>query len=254
MLKELRLDGEPVIVTGGGSGIGRACCEALGELGATVIIVGRTERTLRETEALLREQGARCAWVVTDVTQEAQVEALRHEVERRWGGLKALINNAGDNFVAPIDELSTETWRRIIAVDLDSIFYMCRAFIPLLLRARNPSILNVASTFALIGQAKMPVYAAAKGGVVSLTRQMATDYGRQGLRVNSLCPGPTLSPRVKGYFDRGAVDRAQVEEMVLLGRLAECREIASVAAFLVSDAASYVHGTAVVVDGGQTIH
>lgn len=254
MLTELRFDGEPVIVTGGGSGIGRACCEALGELGATVVIVGRTERTLRETEALLRGQGARCAWAVTDVTQEAQVEALRQEVERRWGGVKALINNAGDNFVAPIDELSTETWRRIIAVDLDSIFYMCRAFIPLLLQARNPSILNVASTFALIGQAKMPVYAAAKGGVVSLTRQMATDYGRQGLRVNSLCPGPTLSPRVKGYFDRGAVDRTHVEEMVLLGRLAECREIASVAAFLVSDAASYVHGTAVVVDGGQTIH
>jgi NAD(P)-dependent dehydrogenase (short-subunit alcohol dehydrogenase family) len=99
----------------------------------------------------------------------------------------------------------------------------------------------------------MPVYAAAKGGVISLTRQMAVDYGPRGLRVNSLCPGPTLSPRVRGYFDRGAVDRTQVERMVPLGRLAECREIGDVAAFLVSDAASFVHGTAVVVDGGQTI-
>lgn len=254
MLNDLKFDGEPVIVTGGGSGIGQACGEALGELGATVIVVGRTERTLRETEALLRDKGAPCAWFVTDVTQEAQVESLRHEVERRWGHVKAVINNAGDNFVKPIDELSTATWRDIVAVDLDSIFYMCRAFMPLLLRARKPSILNIASTFAIIGHAKMPVYCAAKGGVVSLTRQMAVDYGPQGLRVNSLCPGPTLSPRVRSYFDRGLVDRAQVEAMVLLGRLAECHEIASVAAFLVSDAASYVQGTAVVVDGGQTIH
>jgi meso-butanediol dehydrogenase/(S,S)-butanediol dehydrogenase/diacetyl reductase len=254
MLKELRFDGEPVIVTGGGSGIGRACAEALGELGATVIVVGRTESTLRETEALLHEQGARCAWFVTDVGQEAQVESLRQEVERRWGHVKALINNAGNNVVKPLDELSTATWREIMSVDLDSIFYMCRAFIPLLLKADRPSILNVASTFAIIGQAKMPVYCAAKGGVVSLTRQLAVDYGPRGLRVNSLCPGPTLSPRVRGYFERGLVDRKPVEDLVLLRRLAECHEIANVAAFLASDAASYVHGTAVVVDGGQTIH
>ncbi|MDP3768607.1 MAG: SDR family oxidoreductase [Dehalococcoidia bacterium] len=254
MLNDLRFDGEPVIVTGGGSGIGQASCQALGELGATVIAVGRTEAKLKETEALLRDKGARCAWFVTDVGEEAQVESLRREVEERWGHVKAVINNAGDNFVKPIDELTTETWRKIVAVDLDSVFYMCRAFIPLLLKARKPSILNVASTFALIGHGKMPAYCAAKGGVVSLTRQMAVDYGPQGLRVNSLCPGPTLSPRVKGYFDRGLVDRKPVEDMVLLKRLAECHEIANVAAFLVSDAASYVHGTAVVVDGGQTVH
>jgi meso-butanediol dehydrogenase/(S,S)-butanediol dehydrogenase/diacetyl reductase len=253
MLEALRFDGEPVIVTGGGSGIGRACCEALAELGATVVIVGRTESTLRETEALLQRHGGRSAWFVTDVTREAQVEALRDEVQRRWGRVKAVINNAGDNVVTPLAELSTAKWREIVAVDLDSVFFMSRAFIPLLLQGRNPSILNVASSFGVIGPPKMPVYAAAKGGVISLTRQMAVDYGPRGLRVNSLCPGPTLSPRVRGYFDRGAVDRTQVERMVPLGRLAECREIGDVAAFLVSDAASFVHGTAVVVDGGQTI-
>ena len=254
MLQELRFNGEPVIVTGGGSGIGQACCEALGELGATVIAVGRTETKLRETEALLTSKDARCAWFVTDVGQEREVEALRQAVEERWGRVKAVINNAGTNVVKPIDELSTQAWRDIITVDLDSVFYMCRAFIPLLLKAAKPSILNVASTFAIIGQGKMPVYCAAKGGVVSLTRQMAVDYGPEGLRVNSLCPGPTLSPRVRGYFDRGLVDRKPVEDLVLLRRLAECHEIANVAAFLVSDAASFVHGSAVVVDGGQTIH
>src|SRR2546426_11680284 len=111
MLEALRFDGEPVIVTGGGSGIGRACCEALAELGATVIVVGRTEAKLRETEALLQKHGGRCAGLVTDVTREAQVESLGDEGQRRWGRVKAVINNAGDNFVSSIGELATHTWR-----------------------------------------------------------------------------------------------------------------------------------------------
>jgi meso-butanediol dehydrogenase/(S,S)-butanediol dehydrogenase/diacetyl reductase len=254
MLRELQFGGAPVLVTGGGSGIGQACCQALGELGATVIAVGRTESKLRETEALLRDKGATCVVHAADVADEAQVAGLRDMVERRWGRLKGLVNNAGDNFVKSIDELTTEHWHRIIAVDLDSVFFMCRAFIPLLLKAPKPSIVNVASTFGVIGHPKMPVYCAAKGGVVNLTRQMAIDYGAQNLRVNSLCPGPTLSPRVRSYFDRGLVPRAPTEDMVMLKRLAECEEIANVAAFLLSDAASYVHGATVVVDGGQTIN
>jgi len=254
MLRELQFAGEPVIVTGGGSGIGQACCQALGELGATVIAVGRTESKLRETEALLREKGATCVTFAADVADEAQVAGLRDMVAQRWGRLKGLVNNAGDNFVKSIDELTTEKWHEIVAVNLDSVFFMCRAFIPLLLQAKKPAIVNVASTFGVIGHPKMPVYCAAKGGVVNLTRQMAVDYGTRDLRVNALCPGPTLSPRVRSYFDRGLVPRGPTEDMVMLKRLAECAEIANVAAFLLSDAASFVHGATMVVDGGQTIN
>ena len=254
MLEALKFDREPVIVTGGGSGIGQACCRVLAELGASVIAVGRTETKLRETEALLRRDGADCAVFVADVAVEAQVEALRAMVASRWGRLRGLVNNAGNNFVKSIDALSTEKWREIVAVDLDSVFFMCRAFIPLLLKGKKPAIVNVASTFGVIGHPKMPVYCAAKGGVVSLTRQLAVDYGAQDLRVNSLCPGPTLSPRVRAYFDSGLVPLGPTADMVMLKRLAECEEIANVAAFLLSAAASFVHGATIVVDGGQTIN
>ena len=254
MLKQLQFNGETVIVTGAGSGIGRSTAEVLGELGATVVVVARTESKLKETQSLITERGGKCEVFVADVSKEQDVERLRDFAQQKWGHVKAIVNNAGNNLVMPITQLSTEKWHELMAVDIDSIFYMCRAFIPLLLQAKNPSILNVASTFGHIGNPHMPVYCAAKGAVISLTRQLAVDYGAQGLRVNSICPGPTMSPRVRGYMESGRTDSKKTMEKVMLQRFAECEEIGNVAAFLVSDAASYMHGTSVVVDGGQTIN
>ena len=254
MLKQLQFNGEVVVVTGAAGGIGRATVEALAELGATTVLVGRTPATLDGVKTALEKSGAKSETFVADVSKEEDVARLRDFVQQRWGRAKAIVNNAGTNFISPITDLSTEKWHELIAVDLDSIFYMCRAFIPLLLQAKNPSILNVASSFGHIGNPHMPVYCAAKGGVVSLTRQLAVDYGGKGLRVNSLCPGPTLSPRVKGYFDSGKSDPKLTMSKVMLQRFAECDEIGNVAAFLVSDAASYVHGASILVDGGQTIN
>jgi NAD(P)-dependent dehydrogenase (short-subunit alcohol dehydrogenase family) len=254
VLKQLQFNGEVVVVTGAAGGIGRATAEALAELGATTVLVGRTQATLDGVKNALEQRGAKSEAFAADVSKEQDVARLRDFVQQRWGRAKAIVNNAGNNFISPITELSTEKWHELIAVDLDSIFYMCRAFIPLLLQASNPSILNVASSFGHIGNPQMPVYCAAKGGVVSLTRQLAVDYGGKGLRVNSLCPGPTLSPRVKGYFDSGKSDPKLTVSKVMLQRFAECDEIGNVAAFLVSDAASYVHGASILVDGGQTIN
>ncbi len=254
MLKQLQFNGEVVVVTGAAGGIGRATVEALAELGATTVLVGRTRATLDGVKVALEKTGAKSEVFAADVSKEEDVARLRDFVQQKWGRAKAIVNNAGNNFISPITDLSTEKWHELIAVDLDSIFYMCRAFIPLLLQSKNPSILNVASTFGHIGNPHMPVYCAAKGGVVSLTRQLAVDYGAQGLRVNSLCPGPTLSPRVKGYFDSGKSDPKMTVSKVMLQRFAECDEIGNVAAFLVSDAASYVHGASILVDGGQTIN
>ncbi len=254
MLKELNFNGEVVIITGGGQGIGRACAEAVGELGAAVVIAEHDGAQLKLAEAALKAQGVECLAVEIDVTNEADVAKLAAEVEQRWGRAKALINNAGNNFRTPLAELPTEKWRQIMNVNLDAVFYMCRAFIPLLLKADKPAIVNVASSFGVVGNPQMPAYCASKGAVVNLTRQLAVDYGPKGLRVNSVCPGPTLSPRVKGYIDAGLTDRARLEAEVKLGRMAECSEIGNVAAFLCSNAASFVNGATIVVDGGQTIH
>jgi NAD(P)-dependent dehydrogenase (short-subunit alcohol dehydrogenase family) len=254
VLKALQFSGEVVVVTGSGTGIGRSTAETLAELGATVVLVARTQAKLDEVKAAIENAGGKAEICAADVSKEADVGKLRDFVKGRFGSCKAVVNNAGNNFISPVTDLSTEKWRELMAVDLDSVYFMCRDFIPLLLESKNPAILNVASTFAHIGNPQMPVYCAAKGGVVSLTRQLAVDYGPKGLRVNSICPGPTLSPRVKGYFDAGRADPQGTLQKVMLGRFAECDEIGNVAAFLVSDAATFVHGASILVDGGQTIN
>ena len=255
MLNKLKFDRAPVVVTGGGQGIGRSTCEALAELGAHVIVVSKTEENVLETEKILGDMGASCEGHVTDVSDKAQVDALAAAVGANHDRVKALVNNAGTNFVKKLEELEEDDWHRIIGIDLSSVYYMSKAFLPLLRKADDgASIVNVASTFAIIGHPEMPVYCAAKGGVLSLTRQLAVDYGGENIRVNGVCPGATLSPRVRNYIDSGVVDGTVVEELALLGRLAECDEIANVIAFLASDAASYVHGASIVVDGGQTVH
>ena len=255
MLNKLKFDCAPVLVTGGGQGIGRSTCEVLAELGAHVIVVSKTRENVLETEKILGDMGASCEGHVTDVSEKAQVDALAAAIAANHDRVKALVNNAGTNFVKKLEELEEDDWHRIIGIDLSSVYYMSKAFLPLLRKADDgASIVNVSSTFGIIGHPEMPVYCAAKGGVLSLTRQLAVDYGGENIRVNGVCPGATLSPRVRNYINSGVVDGTVVEELALLGRLAECDEIASVIAFLASDAASYIHGASIVVDGGQTVH
>jgi meso-butanediol dehydrogenase/(S,S)-butanediol dehydrogenase/diacetyl reductase len=254
MFEKMKMNGELVVVTGGGAGIGKSTAMAVAEMGATALICGRTEATLMEAQADMRARGYSCEYMVADVSKEEDVVALAAHVAERWGSAKAIVNNAGNNFSAVLHELQTPKWNELIATNLDSVYFMCREFIPLLLKSQGPSIVNIASTFGVIGNAKMPVYCATKGAVVNLTRQLAIDYGPQGLRANSVCPGSTLSPRYKGYLDKGMMDIEAVKARIMLRRPAECDEIGNVAAFLVSDAASFMTGATVVVDGGQTIH
>ena len=225
----------------------------LAELDARLVIVDRVESSLVAAQEELVSRGASCESHLADVLREADVLRLA-EALAPLGSLKALINVAGTNDPTEITALTTAKWNDLIAQNLDSTFYMCREFMPKLLAcASGSAIVNVASSLALISFPKVPAYAAAKGGVIALTRQLAGDYGGDGVRVNAICPGPTLTPRLQSYIDQGLMDVDNLAQQTILGRMASAWEIANTAVFLASDAASFVHGTAIAVDGGQTI-
>lgn len=254
MLPELRFDGAPVLVTGAGTGIGQACCEVFAELGATVILVGRRIETLRETEALLARYSVQTAVLPTDVSDERQVVRLRDEVAARWPALKVLVNNAGSNISNAIEQVSLEEWDTVISSYLTSTFLMTKYFVPLLLAAEKPAIVNNASIAGgLMGVRTRPAYAAAKGGVLALTRQLAVEYGARGLRVNAISPGTTDKSTGVERDEQWKSIRASLVDQIPLARTAVPREIANVIAFLASDAASFVHGAEIVADGGRTI-
>ena len=253
MLEKLSFDGAPVLVTGGASGIGRACCRSLVELGATVLVVDIQKDMLAEARKELTAGGGDHRTYVADVTSEDDVQRLATEVTDDYGRLTALLNVAGTSDRDPIDRASLETWNAILATNLTSMFLMTRAFLPLL-KASQGAIVNMASTYGLIGTPNTPAYCASKGGVVNFTRQLAVDLRGSGVRVNSVCPGPTLTPRRQSYIAAGTSDSQRSARKTLLQREAQPEEIADVAVFLSSPAASYVHGATVVVDGGQTVH
>lgn len=245
----LRLDGSWAIVTGAGGGIGAATCRALSDLGAGVVLVGRTASKLEDVAASLSGP----SMVVTaDVTRPDSVAALEERTREAGLDVTVVVNNAGTNLLRGILDVDHESWKEMIALGLDSIYLMSRAFLPGLVERAPASIINVASTFGLMGWPEVPAYSAARGGVIALTRQLAVDFGPKGVRVNTICPGPTLSPRVAGYLDSGSIDGGRLMSSIPLGRFATCEEVANVIAFVATPAASYVHGATITVDGGQT--
>ena len=248
-LAALRFDGAPVIVTGAGAGIGQACCEVLTDLGATVIAVDFNEEILANiSNSAIYGENAKA--FVADVSSEADVANLKAEIERSYDSITAVINVAGTNDNTSVRKLSLEQWNRIMATNLTSVFLMTREFLPLVERGRG-SFVNIASTYGLVGVKNNTSYCSSKAGIINLTRQIATEVGSAGVRANSVCPGPTLTPRRQSSFDSGRSIRAEAEQRTLLGRMASPLEIARVIVFLASNAASYVTGATFVVDGGQ---
>ena len=253
MLAELTFDGLAAVVTGAAAGIGRATAQVLGELGGHVYAVDIDAGALAAAVKELKAAGLRCDAVVADVTREQDAASVHDRVATDGRTLKALINNAGTNFHSPAHELKLEDWNRIIDLNLTGAFLMTRALLPLLLEApRGGAIVNISSGFGLIGGRGIPVYAATKAGIIGFTRQLCVEYGPRGLRANAVCPGLTLTERVKGYVARNLNDPEGTRPRVLNGRFAQPREIANVIAFGASDAASYMSGAVIPVDGGQT--
>jgi NAD(P)-dependent dehydrogenase (short-subunit alcohol dehydrogenase family) len=249
-----RLEGKTALITGAASGIGREAARLFAAEGASVVVADLAPAAGEEVVAAIEAAGARASFIATDVSRGDQVQAAVALAERSYGGLHVLFNNAGifpDADGSPVDT-EEAVWDQVMQVNLKGVFLGCKYGIPALLRAGGGSIVNTASFVAVMGAATSQIaYTASKGGVLAMTREIAVEYARQGVRANALCPGPVDTPLLQELLADPAA-RARRLVHVPMGRLAEAREIAQAALFLASDESSYVNGTTFMVDGAIT--
>ena len=249
----MTLDGRVAFVTGGARGIGRACVERLQAAGASVVFVDVDEEEGREVAEALADGAAPVACTPCDGTSVEQVtEATAFAVER-YGTIDVLVANAGIDRSFDAATMTEVEWEHFLGIDLKSVWLSAKHVLPRMRSQRRGSIVTIASIHAFVTTAGKFPYAAAKSGVVGITRSLALDEGRYGIRANAVCPGYTRTRMVMDGI-RAADDPAAAEREMLamhpLGRIAEPVEIANVVAFLASDEASYVTGAAILVDGG----
>ncbi len=249
-----RLAGRTALITGAAGGIGREAARLFAAEGARVVVADQDRAGGEATAAAIRADGGEALFVATDVARSDDVRAAVETAERRFGALHVVFNNAG---IFPAEDGSPvdtpeQVFDRVIAVNLKGVFLGCKHGIPALLRAGGGAIVNTASFVAVMGAATSQVaYTASKGGVLALTREVAVEYARRGIRANALCPGPVNTPLLAGLLAEPAA-RARRLVHVPMGRLAEPAEVARAALFLASDEASYVNGATFLVDGGIT--
>jgi meso-butanediol dehydrogenase / (S,S)-butanediol dehydrogenase / diacetyl reductase len=244
----MQFDGKVVIVTGAGSGIGAATAKRFGGAGAQVVLNDRTRDPLEAVAAGL--DPGRVVLQTGDVSEQADAEALIATAIDRFGRLDVLVNNAGVVPTGPILEASVQDWRKVMAVDVDGVFFCTRSALPHLVQAGG-NIVNVSSVSGLGGDWNMSFYNAAKGAVSNFTRSLALELGAQGVRVNAVNPGLTFTGLTQD-IKRDQELMRRFAERIPLGRGAEPEEVADVIAFLASDAARYVTGVNLPVDGGLT--
>ncbi len=247
-----RLDGKVCVITGAGGGMGREAAVVFTQEGAKVCAADVNQSAAEETATLC---GDSAFAIAVDVADEAQVAGMMAATAERFGGIDVLYNNAG---ISPDDDASildtsVEAWQRVQDVNTKGVFLCCKHGIPYLQRRGGGSVINVASFVAILGAATSQIsYSASKGAVLSMSRELAVQFAREGIRVNALCPGPVETPLLLNIFgdDPAALERRRTHWPT--GRLAKPREIVNGALFLASDEASYVNGATFLVDGGLT--
>jgi len=253
----MRLEGKVAIVTGGGSGIGRAVAVRFAEEGAAVVVAGQRVERLRETAEIIESSGGRALATGCDVTDAEQVKKLVDGAVAAYGRLDILVNNAARNrpdtaVNETVAEMSQDWWAATLAVNVTGAFYCCKYALQPMIRAGGGCIINIASTSGVTGNWNQGAYVASKHGLVGLTKSIALDYARHNVRANAICPGFTETERSLNFsaLNRSADWREKKLAEIPLGRLGQPEEVAALAAFLASDEAAYITGAVIPIDGG----
>lgn len=250
-MQPCELTGKVALVTGASRGLGKAIAFALAQAGARLILVARSKDLLQKTADEIRELGVEVEVFAADVSDPAQVSALEQAYRNRFGKLQILVNNAGINIRKQITELTLEDWNVVLGTNLTSVFLMCRAFVPLLKGQGYGRIINVASMLAHVGLPGRTAYAASKSGLLGFTRALALELAPEKITVNTISPGPYPTEINRAILD----DPDQTKfflTRVPLGRWGQPNEIGQLVVYLCSEAAGYITGTDIVIDGGWT--
>ncbi|HSP35116.1 MAG TPA: glucose 1-dehydrogenase [Thermoanaerobaculia bacterium] len=250
----MRLSNKVALITGGGSGIGKASCLLFAREGAKVVVVDLKKETAQATADEIAKAGGQAKAFAADVSKAKDAEAMVKFAEDSFGRLDIAFNNAG--VFLPDDDSVTNTteevWDKVININLKGVFLGCKYEIPAMLRAGGGSIINTASFVAILGAAAPQIaYTASKGGVLSMTREIAVEFARKNIRANALCPGPVETPLLNELLSDPARRQRRLVH-IPPGRFARAEEMANAALFLASDEASFVNAATFLVDGGIT--
>ena len=246
------LAGKVAVVTGASRGIGRAIALGFAEAGADVAVAARSEDDLETLAKEIDALGRRAIAVRTDVRERADIEALIERTVAELGRLDVLVNNAGgSNFTSPLVGLRPEGWDKLLSLNLDSVFHGTQLAAQKMVEGGGGSIIQISSVAGIEGAPGLSPYSAAKGGVRLFTQAVAKELAGSGVRVNSIAPGWIETP-LNDWITRDDSVRGTIEAMIPMGRIGQAEEIVGAAIFLASDAASFVTGTTLVIDGGQT--
>jgi len=250
----MRLENKVALITGAGSGIGRETARLFGQEGAQVVVVDVNDPAGDAVSAELRAAGSEAVYFHADVSKAAEAEGMIRAAEASFGRLDVLFNNAGISHPKDDDAVTTEeeVWDLTMNVNLKGVFLGCKYGIPALRRAGGGSIINTASFVAILGAATPQLaYTASKGGVLAMTRELATIHARENIRVNALCPGPLRTELLMKYLDTEEKRQRRLVH-IPMGRFGEAHEIAKAVLFLASDESSFTTGATFLVDGGIT--